>query len=57
MDLVFPVVLYVGVPLAVVLLFVCRKKKTEYKDGVKVANTTFIEEVKYCNTSISVTMK
>ena len=47
MDLVFPAALYIGVPLALVLLFIKRKKKTKYKDGAKVANAAFVEETEY----------
>ncbi len=47
MDLVFPVVLYLGIPLAILLLFLGRKKKTEYEEGTKVANTGFVEETEY----------
>ena len=47
MDLVFPAALYLGIPLALLLLFLGRKKKTKYKDGIKVANTGFVEETEY----------
>ena len=47
MDLVFPAVLYVGTVLAILLLFILRKKKTKYKDGPMVANTVFVEETEY----------
>ncbi len=47
MDLVCPAVLYIGVLCAILLLFLNRKKKTEYKDGTKVANTAFVEETEY----------
>lgn len=46
MDLVFPAVLYLGLPLAVVLLWK-RKKKTKYSEGTRVANTGFVEETEY----------
>lgn len=44
MELVFPLAIYLGVPLAIVLLFLGFKKKDVYKDGQKVANTSFLEE-------------
>ena len=44
MDLVFPVALYLGIPLAILLLFWGKKKKQEYAEGNKVANTEFLEE-------------
>ena len=47
MDLVCPAVLYIGVLCAILLLFLNRKKKTEYIDGTKVANTAFVEETEY----------
>lgn len=47
MDLVFPAVLYLGIPLAILLLFWRKKKKTEYEDGTRVANTCFVEETEY----------
>ena len=47
MDLVFPAVLYLGIPLAVSLFFFGRKKKTKYEEGTKVANTGFVEETEY----------
>ncbi len=47
MDLVFPAVLYLGLPLAVVLLLWNRKKKSKFEDGTKVANTGFVEETEY----------
>lgn len=47
MDLVFPAVLYIGVPLAIGLLFLFGKKKQKFEDGTKVANTGFVEETEY----------
>ncbi len=47
MDLVFPLVLYLGIPTAILLWFVIKNKKEEYKDGNKVANVSFIEETAY----------
>lgn len=46
MDIVRPLVLYIGVPIAIALLFL-KKKKERYKDGTKVANTEFIEKTEY----------
>lgn len=47
MDLVFPAALYIGVPAAIVLWFFGRKKKKDFREGTKVANTGFIEETEY----------
>ena len=51
MALVFPWVLYIGIPL---MIFVCVfpfRKKSTYKEGKRVANTSFVEETaQYKNT-------
>lgn len=47
MELVFPWVLYIGIPAVLVLAFVRFKKKDIFFDGQKVANTSFIEETPY----------
>lgn len=46
MELVFPQVLYIGIPLLIVVCLFSFKKKDTYKDGKRVANTSFIEETK-----------
>ncbi|MBQ8526849.1 MAG: hypothetical protein IJ429_00120 [Lachnospiraceae bacterium] len=46
MDLVFPLALWVGIPGAVLLLFLKRKKE-EFVEGNKVANVSFVEETEY----------
>lgn len=44
MELVFPYALYIGIPAIIILIFVGLKRKDKFKDGLKVANTGFIEE-------------
>lgn len=45
MELVFPLALYAGIPIIILLLFVGFKRKDIFRDGKKVANTEFIEEL------------
>ncbi len=47
MELVFPWVLYIGLPAALVLGFAKFGKKDVFHDGRKVANTSFVEETPY----------
>ena len=47
MELAFPWVLYIGIPVVLILLVIKFKKKTTYQDGKKVANTSLIEETDY----------
>ena len=47
MALVFPWVLYIGVPIIIVLSLFRFKKKGSYQNGKKVANTSLIEETDY----------
>lgn len=47
MELVYPLVLYIGIPLVLVLFLVRFKKKDTYRSGNKVANAGFIEENPY----------
>lgn len=44
MELMFPVVLFIGIPLAILLTFVGWKRKDVFRKGKKVANTNFIED-------------
>lgn len=44
MALVFPWVLYIGVPVMIVLCLIPFKKKSTYKNGKRVAHTSLIEE-------------
>lgn len=44
MELIFPWVLYIGIPVVAVLLFFKFKKKGDYEYGKKVANTNFLME-------------
>lgn len=47
MALVFPWVLYIGVPVMTVLMLFRFKKKRTYQNGKRVANTSLIEETDY----------
>ena len=47
MALVFPWVLYIGVPVIIVLCLFRFRKKTTYQDGKRVANTSLIEDTPY----------
>lgn len=47
MALVFPWVLYIGVPVIIVLILFRFQKKGTYQNGKKVANTSLIEETDY----------
>ena len=44
MELMFPVAIFVGIPLAVILTFFTFKRKDAFRKGKKVANTNFIKE-------------
>lgn len=44
MELMFPVALFIGIPLAILLIFITIKRKEVFRKGKKVANTNFIEE-------------
>ncbi len=44
MELIFPWVLYIGIPVVILLPFICIKKGDRYKKGNRVANTALIEE-------------
>ncbi|MBO5341499.1 MAG: hypothetical protein IJ336_03685 [Lachnospiraceae bacterium] len=44
MELMFPVAIFIGVPLAIVLTFITIKRKDTFRKGKKVANTNFMEE-------------
>jgi len=47
MVLVFPWVLYIGIPVVVILAFIKFKKKDEFNSGKKVANAGFVEETEF----------
>ncbi len=47
MALVFPWVLYIGIPVIIVLCLLKFKKKGKYKNGKKIANTYLVEETDY----------
>ncbi len=44
MELMFPVAIFVGIPIAVILTFFTFKRKDAFLKGKKVANTNFIKE-------------
>lgn len=44
MELMFPVAIFVGVPIAIILTFITLKGKDVYQKGTKVANTNFLED-------------
>lgn len=47
MALVFPWILYIGVPVSIILILLQLKKKRSYQNGKRVANTSLIEETDY----------
>ena len=47
MELIFPWVLYIGIPIVLFLFLFNWKHKIPYQEGKKVANTSFIEENPY----------
>lgn len=44
MELMFPQILFIGIPIAIILTFFVNKRKDTFKNGKKVANTGFIKE-------------
>ena len=44
MELMYPQVLFIGIPIAIVLTFFTLKRKDVFHKGRKVANTNFVEE-------------
>jgi len=44
MEIMFPLALFIGIPLAVLLIFFTFKRKDKFRKGKKVANTNFIED-------------
>lgn len=44
MELMFPVAIYIGIPIAVILTFITIKRKDVFAKGKKVANIKFIED-------------
>lgn len=47
MELEYPWVLYIGIPIIIILLFIKLRKGSKYKDGKKVANTKYVKEIPY----------
>ena len=52
MELRYPIVLIIGVILIIVLMFAKNKKKLEYNDGKKIANTKYVKELAYYKKAI-----
>ena len=49
MELVYPFVIYIGVPIIILLLIWNLKKAHTYKDGKKIANTKYVKSIPYYN--------
>ncbi len=47
MELKYPLVLYIGIPILVFLILFRIKNKIKYKDGKKIANTQYAKEIAY----------
>lgn len=47
MELVYPIALYIGIPILIVLILLKFKKKSKYKDGKKIANTEYTKKLDY----------
>lgn len=47
MELVYPFVLFIGIPLLVILIILKLKKKETYKQGKKIANTEYTKNLDY----------
>ena len=47
MELVYPIVMIIGIPIILVLLFINFKKPVLYSDGKKIANTKYAQEIPY----------
>lgn len=47
MELIYPLVLYIGIPILVFLILFRIKKKFTYKDGKKIANTQYAKQIDY----------
>ena len=49
MELVYPFVIFIGIPIIIFLIVLNIKKPHVYKEGKKVANTKYIKEIPYYN--------
>lgn len=47
MELINPIVIYVGIPILIIISVSKLKKRDIYKNGKKVANTQYVEEIPY----------
>lgn len=47
MELIYPIVLYIGIPLLVFLTLIKFKNKIHYKNGKKIANTQYAKQIDY----------
>lgn len=49
MELIYPLILYISIPLIIFLLLIKINNKDKYKDGKKVANTKYAKNIPYYN--------
>lgn len=47
MELIYPLVVYIGIPAIIILVFIKVKSSMSYNKGKKIANTKYIEEIPY----------
>lgn len=47
MELKYPLVIYIGLPILILLIIVKVKKPIKYEKGKKIANTKYVEEIPY----------
>lgn len=47
MEITYPIVLYIGIPVLLLIMVIRLKKKINYNSGKKIANTKYVEEDPY----------
>lgn len=47
MELIYPLVIFIGVPIIALLVFIKLKKPMSYDKGKKIANTKYVEKIEY----------
>jgi len=47
MELVYPFIIYISIPIIIGLIIIKPKKENTYKKGKKIANTKFVKEIPY----------
>ena len=47
MEIMYPFIIYISIPIILILIFLKLKQKSIYKDGTKVANTQYIKNTSY----------